>query len=1294
MSHIFISYSRKDIGFAQKIVDALAENNLDTWIDWKSIPKGEDWENEIYQGIESAEAFLFLVSHDSVESEMCNKEIAHALGNGKRILPILIRDANVEKFLFESVKEEISKRNWIFCRDGQDDFDKAIMETRDAIHTDYEWIKYHTRLQVKALEWERANDNSWLLRGKALLEAEEQLLANDKDPQPTVLQREFIIASRRYEVSIDGERTLSSKIDSSEDESLKIFMDWSIENNATFSIPNLNVSPPISKAWAQLSVISSKETDADQSELPKLEKLISNYREWYESTSSRYTFDSIKVEKVVHQNRKLVIVAGPGAGKSTLLRRLAWSLLQDGHLIIRVSLRKVALRVRNGESFDEAIYSTVLDGFVGKSLRLMEALNDCEYLLADGLDEAGDYSLRLSEDLKKWAVARPSSKVVVTTRPIGYNPSWLSGWSHYKLLPLEQKNVSDFVSIIFSLLYSGDEDLVEKKKTVFSAELENSKIAKAAVRNPQLLGFLLSLFINGQKLDGNRSHLFEKIVEDIRKQTRLDKEFTVQVEKSVANYVIKHLGFLLLDRPDATENYLEKEIGSSLEQLFGIAPLNATQKVVDALRFWEERGLIERLAIGLSTVFVFIHTAFQEFLAAQHLVQFSDKKLNAWVVENFRKSRYRETISLLGATNKLDLVIDTLLSFDDINDPVSITPILILSVFAESENITQDLVNKTLEPIFRRLTSNIPSIVDETVSALLPLAELSPSLIGPIALKLSTHKNVWVVEGACVLGLIAGDKYINLEALLSVFLIASEYSRAPSTDGFGLEFRDHIRILIIKGGQYLIKHKPSKFKKIVLERYDDNFSMSMGTLTEFESLLRLIFSFEEMSNLTKWRWGYEFPDIDEMDKRHRAEWRLMLNATLKALQIYRGEKTSIPDKYLGSFSLLISALDFGETPASDMPLLLKRGISDELVEVIRGAIIVSDIDPLQLWADTEKALSLIADYSIKAIDVISVMGMKIDVDINWALIKKSNTNLDLLLQAILHPVWFVCRFAALLLLEFADVNDVKSGLKIILKDAPKRTIKLIALIAHDIWKDDAGEIVLQHLESNLTSKCAPLVKVLGDIMTPALNERAMEILLKSLRFEDVAIVKASIYSIEKLNIFDQLHSDIKVAYEWWLYKGPQDPSETGVVPENAAKSLFECLNLHQGLDVSDIKIAAKSKRSDVRDVAVRAVCNLCTQDEKLFASILFEVEHGDLPIKIIDEFEKSQISFCALHVNDFLQLLNSENLRVKNKIVRLLDNQAMKTELVEKKLRSLLESPEIELRDSALHSLRKLMYDK
>src|SRR5512139_3922133 len=122
MSHIFVSYSRRDLDTAQKIIDALAQNQLDTWIDWKSIPKGEDWEQEIYRGIEEADAFLFLISPDSVTSEMCSKEIAHAVKNGKRILPIFIANVGdseiygvTERFLHKEQKEEICRRNFIKC---------------------------------------------------------------------------------------------------------------------------------------------------------------------------------------------------------------------------------------------------------------------------------------------------------------------------------------------------------------------------------------------------------------------------------------------------------------------------------------------------------------------------------------------------------------------------------------------------------------------------------------------------------------------------------------------------------------------------------------------------------------------------------------------------------------------------------------------------------------------------------------------------------------------------------------------------------------------------------------------------------------------------------------------------------------------------------------------------------------------------------------------------------------------------------------------------------------------------
>jgi WD40 repeat protein len=205
MSKIFVSYAREDVDIAEKIINALAENDFDTFIDWKSIPKGEKFEDEIYQGIENAQIFLFLLSSFSAQSEWCDKEIAYAVKNGKRIIPIFVGGKDVEtvknEFLNKEQKKEITDRNLIFGRDKCDEFDEAINQTLETIHADYEWVKYHSRLQVKALEWDKTQDVSRLLRGKELSDTEKQLANVDmlRDPQPTNLQRQFLFNSRKGE---------------------------------------------------------------------------------------------------------------------------------------------------------------------------------------------------------------------------------------------------------------------------------------------------------------------------------------------------------------------------------------------------------------------------------------------------------------------------------------------------------------------------------------------------------------------------------------------------------------------------------------------------------------------------------------------------------------------------------------------------------------------------------------------------------------------------------------------------------------------------------------------------------------------------------------------------------------------------------------------------------------------------------------------------------------------------------------------------------------------------------------
>ncbi|MFC1961229.1 toll/interleukin-1 receptor domain-containing protein [Chloroflexota bacterium] len=89
MADVFISYSRKDSDFVHQLYDALAKLDREIWVDWEDIPLTADWWREICTGIEAAHTFVFVISPDSIASPVCNLEIAHALQNKKRLVPVV-----------------------------------------------------------------------------------------------------------------------------------------------------------------------------------------------------------------------------------------------------------------------------------------------------------------------------------------------------------------------------------------------------------------------------------------------------------------------------------------------------------------------------------------------------------------------------------------------------------------------------------------------------------------------------------------------------------------------------------------------------------------------------------------------------------------------------------------------------------------------------------------------------------------------------------------------------------------------------------------------------------------------------------------------------------------------------------------------------------------------------------------------------------------------------------------------------------------------------------------------------
>jgi hypothetical protein len=188
---VFVSYSRADRASVVALTERLTSVGKRAWVDLEDIPPSAEWMTEIHGAIAAADGYLVVVSPDLARSSVCAEELEEAVPGGKRIVPVLIRSTDPE-----TVPDALARLNWIDATDG--DLDGATERIVRALDTDLEHVKAHTRLLVRATEWQAAGEHrSALLRGRELAEAEHLTAAAEREPRPTQLQTRFVLASRK-----------------------------------------------------------------------------------------------------------------------------------------------------------------------------------------------------------------------------------------------------------------------------------------------------------------------------------------------------------------------------------------------------------------------------------------------------------------------------------------------------------------------------------------------------------------------------------------------------------------------------------------------------------------------------------------------------------------------------------------------------------------------------------------------------------------------------------------------------------------------------------------------------------------------------------------------------------------------------------------------------------------------------------------------------------------------------------------------------------------------------------------
>lgn len=226
-TRVFLSYSRKDRSFAENLRDRMVRDGFDSYLDIHDIVKGEPWQERLQSLIFGADVVLFLISPDSVSSEVCDWEVNEAERLGKRILPVVCRAVTDN-----AVPGRLQRLNYAFLDDEEKWASEYPALCRE-LNRDIAWVREHTRISERAAVWDRhgrprdekllspdelRDARAWEARRPvnvalsavyiAFLDASEAKNAEDRERLLTILGRAFVkpaqqaFAEGRYDAAL------------------------------------------------------------------------------------------------------------------------------------------------------------------------------------------------------------------------------------------------------------------------------------------------------------------------------------------------------------------------------------------------------------------------------------------------------------------------------------------------------------------------------------------------------------------------------------------------------------------------------------------------------------------------------------------------------------------------------------------------------------------------------------------------------------------------------------------------------------------------------------------------------------------------------------------------------------------------------------------------------------------------------------------------------------------------------------------------------------------------------------
>lgn len=978
---------------------------------------------------------------------------------------------------------------------------------------------------------------------------------------------------------------------------------WIDTTTEKFSV--LGIHEPLSTdtAWLQLQASVGDEAIKHDS---SIEDALHAYHALSERSANKGE-NSIDAKTIGTFRKHCVVVGGPGSGKSLLLQVLARAFGKDAFVSLRVKLRDLAKRIETtGCTVEEGLLSLGLGGSGISPEQLRSAGFSDLVFLCDGLDECGNHQSDIASGLKAISVSSPSSRIIVTTRPIGYDTNELRHWRHYEIKSLNPDEAADQLETLCRGALGTVSDSEDRLRADIDTYMNASGAQKFISKSPLLLAFTAALILKRKTLGESKTDLYTRIFKLIDEAPAPRKDSAPDASRAIRDSVLNHLGWLVSTSPLLAAEEFEKQCAENIERDIGESHLKSLSLAQDAITYWEEAGLIERISYSGQDLITFIHKTCGEFAAARYLATIDETEVRQLIEKEFDNPDWEEILDFATQTSVAEMIADVIIDRAKTAELSSRLIDRAFHVLARPEiRLAPPKLDAFLEQMFafaqaedRQKAYRIGlCMANNNMSHVSEVAERSKRLL--------TAQAEWSrLIGWTVLVCHFSDKLDLSELENTVF-----YYAALSNDDnlfiqprslFPLERPDKklFELFLIKALETLLEDQTVKLQDELLVTVSKlRPFLTVGFMIHLESLLHRI---DRIDVLSMFEEESETFDWDRYRSEFYAGFRKIFQDVLAGTFV--AEVASAPPdtgmKHLGAFLQLARIM---EASTFDTTIWTRIDNFSPVQELIRVVAVIFGLSLERLAAELQNFYEGTGDQKRfrECFYVTTDMIPSVDAaEVDWERAKQVEFDNTVLEELVNHPSFWLKELAARVLDARMSEAERFNVCRRMLQDGRNKTLHIAAQMAGKL-PDNAGyELILKRLRGPLTLGVSGLFKQLAEDKFP-IKRSYSDVLESGLisSSETVAEHAAEWCGTSADASEEWLRQLLRQAFEYWTTNERPYPENGGVVPNSPRKALYCVLRAIDNFEFNELAELAMDRRYDVSELAIQDIVNLVSRSD-------------------------------------------------------------------------------------------------